>query len=822
MSVKENAIRIVIDSEASVAEAYAADQLERHLRMIPNCRSLRGEVTEDDSFALIVGNSAGRGAATTQFADLNDEEIEILSVDNRSLIVRGGGPRGTLYAVYEFLERLGFRWFAPDDTLVPLSLSIPTGSVRVKPDFWYRDAYWFNAANHPEWASRNRLNGQLCEIPAKMGGGLGWSPFVHSFGKIIPPDQYAATNPEYFSFRRGQGRVTEGAQLCLANPDVFDLTVEFVLAKMADPSVSVVDVSQNDCESPCQCPECAAIDRRAGSHAGAMLDFCNRVAEATSKNYPDKFVGTLAYTYTSTPPKGMRAHPNVIVRLCHMGFCDLHPLADCERNRPFVDLLSSWRNHCDHLHVWHYVTNFQNTLLFHPCFNAVAKDIRFYRDHGVEGLFLQGYPSEGVALADVHAYAMARCLWNADRDYMAEVADFVRAHYGPAGGAIMDVIEIMEESSSRRCRSVNVEMQPHEGLYSRSQIERATERVNAAFQSTEDPKRLKRLKPFRMWMNYADVTAVPALRKTTGGFAVEAAPDAPAKFAELTRTMDELGVEVTCEFPQSHQDLSERFGWSLNSGTIPVFALENERLRVEICPELGGMVSALLDKNTDTNPLVEPAPWILGYPYMGGVMLGVEANGKTIGFRQPHHLVEARCDDSQITLAAKLADGLRIRRTFRLDDACPGLRVEAEIVNDSPAIVEAAFHSFIIVGVGELNDVRMFKTPNTEHRALNTESEGEIVSLENAFEARPGVSMAQWVSLSGAEAPAGCWGLFNDRQSVGIVERFDAPAAFCGSNAYARDQRVLMETLWKETTLKPGERSTLNMVYEIIDASFSR
>jgi hypothetical protein len=36
---------------------------------------------------------------------------------------RYGSPRGTLYAVYAFLEQLGVRWWAPDETFLPTCFS---------------------------------------------------------------------------------------------------------------------------------------------------------------------------------------------------------------------------------------------------------------------------------------------------------------------------------------------------------------------------------------------------------------------------------------------------------------------------------------------------------------------------------------------------------------------------------------------------------------------------------------------------------------------------------------------------------------------------
>jgi hypothetical protein len=61
--------------------------------------------------------------------------------------VSGGGPsalRGTMYGVYELLERWGFRFFAWDTIIIPqcpTTLLLPSGAqnLTIVPDFTYRD-----------------------------------------------------------------------------------------------------------------------------------------------------------------------------------------------------------------------------------------------------------------------------------------------------------------------------------------------------------------------------------------------------------------------------------------------------------------------------------------------------------------------------------------------------------------------------------------------------------------------------------------------------------------------------------------------------------
>ena len=61
-----------------------------------------------------------------------------------ALVLAGGRPRGTLYAVYHYLEDVaGVRWLTPATDHVPThgKLPLPKGDMRGKPAMPYREIY---------------------------------------------------------------------------------------------------------------------------------------------------------------------------------------------------------------------------------------------------------------------------------------------------------------------------------------------------------------------------------------------------------------------------------------------------------------------------------------------------------------------------------------------------------------------------------------------------------------------------------------------------------------------------------------------------------
>lgn len=804
---------ILLPTSAPQAEARAARELAQTLKQMTGVRIpvTRQSVKPGDRHLFLIGAAALPDDQRAALPALKEDEVELRALDAHRLLLRGGGTRGSLYAVYEWLDQLGCRWYHPQETHIPkrTTLTFPR-RCRISPGFEYREALWYHAANHPDWACRNRLNGALNALPPIHGGGWGWEPYVHSFYQIAPPVQYAASHPEYYAFRRGQGRITVGGQLCLSNPEVQQLAIDFALSHMADPAVRIVDISQNDCVNSCQCRACAASDREAGSASGSLIRFVNRIAEATARVYPDKFVGTLAYTYTQTPPRHLKAHPNVIVRLCHMApACDTHPLATCPYNQRYVRDLKRWKQVCDRVYVWHYVANFHHYLMFHPNLDALAEDIRFYRDLGVRGIFFQaqGVDCPGLAFGEMHSYAQARLAWDPSRDYWTQADEFAHAYYGDAGSTIMDLLQCLHENV-RQGFHADLYTHPAEGIFTPAQLRKADACVKRAERFVkDDPTRKHRVSAVRLWMNYTRLTSIPPLEKKAKAFRVHAAPNAPELFDACRNGMKQQGIHKYHEFPASHQNFRESFGWSLRSRDIPLTTLENDHLMIQVAPELAGMICTLQDKTTGHDLFRKPAPWVHRYPYIGGYTQGRTANGFGPGFWNAFALDHNKSNARTIVLRASLGDGIHVERCISLDPDTPILKISSAYTNRARAVKKIQPYVFLDLSLGRLSNIGFFYGRR----------DGQLAVVDNTFPDDDTVDQAQWVSLRGEKRPMRLWGLYNRRLKIGLIEETGQtrPQA-CGSNAYRREARVLLETLMQPRRITPGNRSIFSHQYRVI------
>ena len=266
---------IVHPTDASPSVVYAAQELQRFTKEMTGAQL---PITTDDqplpAKAILIGvtrhTQTVLGAAP-DLGKLGDDGFRIVTRGPHLLIV-GSPVRGTLYGVYELLEKYGgCRWYAKHHSLIPQrdSWTIPALDETQTPAFAMREPFWWGMFDG-DFAARCKVNGNRPALQEKHGGKIrfGGGLFVHTFYPLMPPSEFFAEHPEYYSELNGK-RTTEHAQLCLTNPDVVRIVTERVLARIRqDPQAKLFSVSQNDWRGWCQCKRCREIDEREGSPLG--------------------------------------------------------------------------------------------------------------------------------------------------------------------------------------------------------------------------------------------------------------------------------------------------------------------------------------------------------------------------------------------------------------------------------------------------------------------------------------------------------------------------------------------------------------------------
>ena len=441
---------ILTDPSVTATEAFAARELATYLNRITGANFEIRTKTEAPAQAILLGPGAAARALFNDvtFDKLSGEEL-VMRIEGGHLLLAGGRPRGTLYAVSRFLqEQCGVRWWTPWASKIQkqATLQVKDLNVREKPAFEYREPYWFTALD-PDWAWQNGCNGNFLHNPQDKDGHIIYRGFVHTFYKLVPPAKYFSIHPEWYSLINGK-RVDSHAQLCLTNPQLRNFVVQRVKEWLREsPDANIISVSQNDCQGACECTHCRALDEAEGSHSGSMLAFLNYIAKQIEPEFPIVAVDTLAYQYTRKPPKTLRPRPNVIVRLCSIE-CNFRDPLDGPLNARFASDIRGWAERADRLYIWDYVTDFAHYVQPHPNWFTLGPNLRFFQAHHVKGVFEEGaYQSYGSEMVELRAWVLAQLLWNPRQDDRALIHEFLDGYYGKAAEPIWQYMILLQDAS---------------------------------------------------------------------------------------------------------------------------------------------------------------------------------------------------------------------------------------------------------------------------------------------------------------------------------------------------------------------------------------
>lgn len=303
---------IVTSATASPAVKAAAAELAEMLGRIAGAKF---EVAiGDGTRGVAVGTAADFPALAlgVTFApkDPFRREEYLLRTHAGGIWIVGATDAAVERAVWDFLDRLGYRLFFPTDTweVVPSrpELAIALDAAE-KPDYLNRSAPRGPGSTDPysrdlwkRWRHRNRVDSAFT-----LSTG-------HSYGGIVKANSKEfKAHPEYLALIGGERKDVGGdAKFCIANPGLRRLVVEHAVRAFREkPEMDSLSLDPSDGGHWCECPECAAM----GSVSDRVVRLAGEAAEAVNRlGLGAKYIGIYAYSQHSPPP-AVRVHPNVIV-----------------------------------------------------------------------------------------------------------------------------------------------------------------------------------------------------------------------------------------------------------------------------------------------------------------------------------------------------------------------------------------------------------------------------------------------------------------------------------------------------------------------------
>lgn len=495
--------RIVIPSNPTEVEKHASVVLQNYLHRITGASY---DIVSDQTLARKNDLNIGR-VNRPEVAELDLTELEedgyLIHTRNGRLSIAGGSEKGTLYGVYGFLEKyLGCRKYSSNVSVVPVQFNIRLNAISDKeiPAFkfrevLYRDVYqpeymeWHGLDNHGSY----NLSGD-------------WGNWCHTTHSLVPPEDYCASHPEVYSMMEGQ-RLCSAEEhnvgdICFSSEAAFKIAYESLKTFIDErPELTYWSVSQMDNAQYCRCPECQKAYDESGSTQGTILPFVNQMA----RKFPDKIISTLAYWYSTRPPKGIPVENNVNIMLCNIGSPRHIPIE--EGDSAFCADLEAWYQIHDNFLIWDYTIQFANLIAPFPNLRTLQPNLQYLHRNGVTAMFEQANRDAGGEFCELKAYILAKLMWDPYQDLDPIIDDFLNGYYGAAGNGIREYIDLLHDTMEQTGAALNIFGRPwdHRNTFLTEElIERYYRILDQAEEAVSDyPDQRFRVQTVRMQIDYA-------------------------------------------------------------------------------------------------------------------------------------------------------------------------------------------------------------------------------------------------------------------------------------------------------------------------------
>ena len=478
---------------------------------------------------------------------LRDDGYMIVG-DGHDLVLYGNGEKGTLYAMYAFLEMMGYRLYTPDAMVVPdvSRMELPVCRKLSNPAFRYREVAYYYPNHSQLYADWHHLHNQA-DRDSLFG------MYVHTFARLLPPSEYYDAHPEWYSLNNGR-RMRDG-QLCLSNPEVFEELCRRLSDTMSlRPEAQIWSVSPNDNYNVCECADCRHLDSIYGGHAGTLMWFVDKVA----RRFPDKTISTLAYQYTRQAPLSTACYPpelpeNLQVMLCPIEVGREQPIAT-SKDGSFRKDMEDWHQLTDNIFLWDYVVQFRNFWDPFPNLHVLQSNLQFFRDNGAQMMFEQGTgPNNVSSWMDLRCYMIAKLLWNPDTDIDAIMDDFYQGYYGDAGKYVKQIVDTMTRAVVDGGERLNIYGYPVDAVetYLQPRLLQQYDSLMTQAYAVADSAVRERLSFFQLSLDFARVELEAAGLMPTTEESLKTLADS------MTKDMDRYGVAMMMEMgikPRKYYD----------------------------------------------------------------------------------------------------------------------------------------------------------------------------------------------------------------------------------------------------------------------------
>ncbi len=341
--------------------------------------------------------------------------------------------RGMLWLQYQLMKSLSV-----EDRRVEAS-DLPPATVSLR-DTCGRFAFDFRGLYTPAALDADRAG-----ILAADNVETVWGLWGHQLDRVL-----AGASEQVFAT---VGGVRYGGQFCFSAEETYRRIEAYVADNYGDGTAAPMRfvIAPADDPAACTCERCVAAGNTEHNAAPAVTQLLARLA----KRFPRHAFFTLGYLSVSEPPaEPLPANTGVIVSAMSL------PLMGGAFESPhgwtFARLLERWRGVTGTVYVWDYIQNFDDYLSPFPVLDLMAGRLRFYRDHGVAGIFLNGSGSDYVPFDDMRSYVLSALMLDPGQSPEELMRNYFTANYPRSGALLADYCARIEHIAAASVRPLDL------------------------------------------------------------------------------------------------------------------------------------------------------------------------------------------------------------------------------------------------------------------------------------------------------------------------------------------------------------------------------
>lgn len=498
----ESNYSIVISKDYTETEYFAASELQSFLYQVSGANlplTLDTTLQYSDSSKIIsVGgtNALNNADSNVDYSKLNGDGF-IVKTHKNSLFINGANDRGTLYGVYDFLEKcIGVKFLTADATYVPKQTTIKLYATNIVeiPAFPIRMYLTGPLYSDSLFLARMRMGSELVNASSQYGGKIQWNTgSVHNRLSFVPTSEYfTSANKEENAHMYCLNSSGTPIDLCMTDgltaDGKIDESMEVSAFKVAlqtlkkqvmetDKECTNFMFCQEDTTICCGCANCMAAEAKY-MRSGMTIQFANLLAEEINKWSREEYDGrkvniiVFAYYYSTNAPLDSEGNildesciPNeyVYVRIAPINAEVYYTFTDDGKNQTYSAQIRNWANITENIMLWTYHTYYTEFAWYYPTAHTFKDNLSLYQSIGAEYVLLQADYLNSANWQDrINLYVASKMLWNPDQDVTALQEEFVKYYYGAAADEVLEVIGRLDEKIYEISLTGNVRFQIYE------------------------------------------------------------------------------------------------------------------------------------------------------------------------------------------------------------------------------------------------------------------------------------------------------------------------------------------------------------------------